>query len=210
MKSFIAILLVSFVFIVSCNKSKDEATSAGLKVQSHNDNQMMAIMHNMEAKMDTMTKMNNVDHDFAMMMKMHHQGAIDMANNELTRGDNAEIKSKASQIISAQTAEINELNAFINSHMDMDATNYAAYDKEVMTAMMKMSKGSDLQVITGDADNDFSALMIMHHQSAIQMAHAQVEFGKDADLKEMSKKMIEDQEGEINYFQQWLLANKPY
>ena len=65
-------------------------------------------------------------------------------------------------------------------------------------------------MITGDSDNDFAVLMIVHHQSATEMAHAQIEFGKDAGLKTMAQKMIDDQNMEIDEFQNWLLINKPY
>ena len=209
-KSVIIILIVLITSSLSSCKKDNSTEPSGLKVQGHNDNAMMKIMHTMSNKMDTMTKMNNVDHDFAMMMKMHHQGALEMANYELVHGDNPTMKTKANQIISAQTAEIADLNAFLNNHMDMDNTNYSDYNMLVMSSMEKMAKGADLEVITGDSDNDFAALMIVHHQSATEMAQAQIEYGKDADLKVMAQKMIDDQNMEINEFQDWLLINKPY
>ncbi|ABG58779.1 DUF305 domain-containing protein [Cytophaga hutchinsonii] len=209
-KTILASVIVTAIISLSSCKKDDPAEPSGLKVQAHNDNEMMKIMHKMSHSMDTMTKMNNVDHDFAMMMKMHHQGALDMANYELVHGDNPAMKTKANQIISAQTAEIAELNAFLNNHMDMDNTNSTEYNMVVMASMEKMAKGADLEVITGDSDNDFAALMITHHQSATEMAQAQIDYGKDADLKEMAKKMIKDQEMEISEFQDWLLNNKPY
>lgn len=209
-KTILASVMVTALISVSSCKKDDPAEQSGLKVQAHNDNEMMKIMHKMSHSMDTMTKMNNVDHDFAMMMKMHHQGALDMANYELVHGDNPAMKTKANQIISAQTAEIAELNAFLNNHMGMDNTHSTEYNMVVMTSMEKMAKGADLEVITGDSDNDFAALMIVHHQSATEMAQALLDYGTDADLKEMATKMIKDQEMEIMEFQDWLLINKPY
>lgn len=201
-----AIVLISFN---ACEKN-GTADPGGLSVQVHNQNKMIKIMHKMSHSMDTMTNMNNVDHDFAMMMKMHHLGAIDMANYQLAHGDDSLMNAKANQIILTQTAEIAELNIFLNNHMDMDNTNSAEYNKVVMASMNKMTKGADLQIVTGDSDNDFAALMIVHHQSATEMADAQIEFGKDAGLKTMAKKMIADQSIEIDEFQDWLLINKPY
>lgn len=209
-KAISSLAIIILVIITSCERNNKDVQPSGLKVQEHDHNEMMKLMHAMQSKMDTMTMMHNVDHDFAMMMKIHHQGAIDMSNNELSRGDNAQMRAKANQIITAQTAEIAELDAFLNSHMDMDTTGFFKFNKEMMSSMQKMSQGSDLQVITGDADNDFAALMIVHHQSATDMAHAEIEFGKDTDLKVIAQKMIEDQNAEIKEFQNWLLNNKPY
>lgn len=46
------------------------------------------------------------DKDFAMMMKMHHQQAVDMAQMELKDGKSPAMKKMATQIISAQKKEI--------------------------------------------------------------------------------------------------------
>ena len=59
--------------------------------------------------MDGMQKMQmtgDTDKDFAMMMKMHHQQAVDMAQMELKDGKSPEMKKMAKQIISAQKKEI--------------------------------------------------------------------------------------------------------
>ena len=59
--------------------------------------------------MDSMQKMQasgDIDKDFAMMMKMHHQQAVDMAQTELANGKSPEMKAMAKQIIAAQKKEI--------------------------------------------------------------------------------------------------------
>ena len=59
--------------------------------------------------MDSMQKMQmtgDTDKDFAMMMKMHHQQAVDMAGMELKNGKSPAMKKMATQIISAQKKEI--------------------------------------------------------------------------------------------------------
>ena len=59
--------------------------------------------------MDSMQKMpmsGDTDKDFAMMMKMHHQQAVDMAQMQLKDGKSPAMKKMAKQIISAQKKEI--------------------------------------------------------------------------------------------------------
>lgn len=206
----VAIKVLALGFSLFCMSCKKDTVVEGLKVQSHNENEMMKIMHVMENKMDTMSMMKNVDHDFAMMMRTHHQGAIDMASNVLTRGDNADIKGMATKMKAAQTSEIAELTEFLQGHMSMDTINYVAYHMEVMSSMKRMSQGADIQVVTGDADYDFATLMVYHHQAAMEMSHALIEHGKSSELKDMARKMIEDQQMEIEHLQGWVLKNKPY
>lgn len=63
----------------------------------------------MATGMESMQKMQmtgDTDKDFAMMMKVHHQQAVDMAEMELKNGKSPEMKKMAKQIISAQKKEI--------------------------------------------------------------------------------------------------------
>jgi len=50
---------------------------------------------------------------------------------------------------------------------------------------------------SGDADRDFARMMIPHHQGAIDMALAELRYGKDARLKRLAQEIIVDQQQEI-------------
>jgi len=56
--------------------------------------------------MQKMTMSGDTDKDFAMMMKMHHQQALKMAEMELVNGKSAEMKAMAKRISVAQKKEI--------------------------------------------------------------------------------------------------------
>ena len=83
---------------------------------------MMAMMKQNNDKMASMAMTGNPDVDFAMMMKVHHQGAIDMAQAELKNGKEPQMKKMARDIIAAQKKEIAQLDKFLASHaMPMEA-----------------------------------------------------------------------------------------
>src|SRR5437868_12395293 len=50
---------------------------------------------------------------------------------------------------------------------------------------------------TGDADRDFARMMIPHHQGAIDMATAELRYGKDPRLKRLAQEIIVEQQQEI-------------
>jgi uncharacterized protein (DUF305 family) len=50
---------------------------------------------------------------------------------------------------------------------------------------------------TGDTDRDFVAMMIPHHQGAIDMAVAQIQYGTDPRLKRIAQEIIIEQQQEI-------------
>ncbi len=63
--------------------------------------------------MQKMTMSGDTDKDFAMMMKMHHQQALNMAEMELANGKSAEMKAMAKQIIVAQKKEIAQFDKWL-------------------------------------------------------------------------------------------------
>jgi len=70
----------------------------------------------MKAGMDGMQQMQrsgDTDKDFAMMMKMHHEQALKMAEMELANGKSAELKAMATKIISGQKKEIAQFDRWL-------------------------------------------------------------------------------------------------
>ena len=50
---------------------------------------------------------------------------------------------------------------------------------------------------SGDADRDFVALMIPHHEGAIAMAQAELRYGKNEQLRRMAQEIVVTQQQEI-------------
>jgi uncharacterized protein (DUF305 family) len=79
-------------------------------------------------------------------------------------------------------------------------------DKANMEAMQKMQ--SDMPKLSGEPDKDFVAMMIPHHQGAIDMAKVELQYGKDPTLKAMAKTIISAQEKEIKKMMDWQNKHK--
>lgn len=76
------------------------------------DAMKQSMMGGMEA-MHRMPMSGDTDKDFAMMMKVHHQGALDMAQMELDHGKSPEMKALAKSIIAAQKKEIAQFDRWL-------------------------------------------------------------------------------------------------
>jgi hypothetical protein len=72
----------------------------------------------------------------------------------------------------------------------------AAFLAENQSAMTKMM--SDMAVDpTGDVDRDFVAMMVPHHQGAIDMALAELRYGRNEQLRRLAQEIIVTQQQEI-------------
>jgi uncharacterized protein (DUF305 family) len=74
---------------------------------------MKSMMKENNDKMASVKTSGHPDVDFAQMMRIHHQGAIDMAQSQLRDGKDPQLLSMAQDIISAQKKEIAVLDAFL-------------------------------------------------------------------------------------------------
>lgn len=74
---------------------------------------MRSSMMGMMKSMDAMKTTGDTDRDFALMMKVHHQGAIDMAQFELEHGKDPKMRAMAKGIIEDQQKEIAEFDRWL-------------------------------------------------------------------------------------------------
>jgi len=67
--------------------------------------------------------------------------------------------------------------------------------------MAVMDDGMRQAPMTGDPDHDFAVMMIPHHQGAIDMAKAELLYGKDPVLRRLAQEIVVTQDSEITVMQ---------
>lgn len=77
---------------------------------------MHMAMQEGQKKMDQMEMSGDTDHDFAMMMRDHHQTGIDMAKAEVANGKDSAMVSEAKKIIASQQKDIQKFDAWLRAH----------------------------------------------------------------------------------------------
>jgi hypothetical protein len=76
------------------------------------------------------------------------------------------------------------------------ASDEAPFLAENATAMTKMMDGMSVKP-TGDVDRDFVAMMVPHHQGAIDMAQAELRYGRNEQLRRIAQEIVVEQQQEI-------------
>jgi len=96
-------------FLISSAVAAQDNSPAARFMRDMNDD-----MRNMDRKMAAAPMNGNVDHDFAVMMIPHHEGAIDMAKAELSYGKDPVMRRMAQEILVEQQSEIDAMNLWID------------------------------------------------------------------------------------------------
>ena len=68
------------------------------------------------------------------------------------------------------------------------------------TAMNKMMADMTIKP-TGDVDRDFVAMMVPHHQGAVDMAKAELKYGRNEQLRRLAQRIVATQQREITVMQ---------
>ena len=75
-------------------------------------------------------------------------------------------------------------------------SNLAAFAADSNAAMTRMMAAMGVKP-SGDIDRDFAAMMIPHHQGAIDMAVAELRYGSNEQLRRIAQEIIIEQQQEI-------------
>ena len=81
------------------------------------------------------------------------------------------------------------------------ATRDRSFADLMNDAMKIMDDGMSRAPMKGDADHDFAAMMIPHHQGAVDMAKAELLYGKNPVLRRLAQEIIVTQSSEITVMQ---------
>ena len=79
-----------------------------------------------------------------------------------------------------------------------EEASFMAENEAAMTKMM-----ADMQVKpSGDVDRDFVEMMVPHHQGAVDMAKAELRYGRNEVLRRLAQEIIVTQQQEITVMRQ--------
>jgi len=97
--------------------------------------------------------------------------------------------------------------AAASGQMDMEKSakpGSSKFARDMDVSMKLMDHDMSAAPMNGDVDHDFAAMMIPHHQGAIDMAKDELSYGKDPAMRRLAEEIIVDQKSEIDLMNLWL------
>ena len=212
---------IGSTILASAQDPSRRSSAAEATFLKENDAAMTKMMHDMAVK-----PTGDVDHDFVAMMVPHHEGAIDMAEAELRYGQNEQLRRIAQEVVAEELQEIAAMRAASGEKLTPTEATLAAslagtaarpgffspgpadnvppslkrerpFLAQNNAAMTKMMNDMAIKP-TGNIDRDFVAMMVPHHQGAIEMAQAELRYGREAQLRRIAQEIVVDQIQQIS------------
>ncbi|MCK0111759.1 DUF305 domain-containing protein [Ornithinimicrobium sp. F0845] len=150
---------------------------------------------------------NEADTEFAQMMIVHHEGAIEMADLAIENANTEEVRTLAEDISAAQGPEIEEMTYWLQAWGENTTPEHGGMDHGgmQMDGLSQEEAMTELGSLAGpEFDGRFLELMIEHHLGAVGMAQAELENGENPQALELAEQIIEDQQAEISEMEQML------
>lgn len=227
----IIIAAIIIIWIVASNSNKNAVAQnnnmnhEAMNHNQHDNNQNLTnqsieeylkeqdmIMSNMMNDMENIPKSENASIDFLVGMIPHHESAIAMAESYLKYGEeNEELKQIAKDIIELQQKEIGQMNSMIQD-LEMsgkkDADKEQLYLNEYNNMFSQHHMNHTSSALPNSVSEAFADGMIMHHQMAIDMSKAILNYSDEETIKKFAQDIIDVQEKEISQMQNILNSLK--
>lgn len=161
-------------------------------------------------KMDLGPKDQDFDLRFIDGMTLHHEGAIAMAQQVLSKSQRSPLQGLAQNIIQTQTGEIRTLGTWRKTWYPQAEIPPLMYDAAMghtmamtpaMATAMRMDR--DLGPADGTFDQRFLAAMIAHHEGALAMAQQALVKSDRPETIALAKAIVTAQTQEIQQMKQW-------
>lgn len=150
---------------------------------------------------------SDVDAGFLEDMSVHHNGAVTLGLEYLSRANDTVVGHFAREIVTTQSAEMAVMNLLIDDAGNPEiATNGVAMewmgeptDPAEMPGMATAAEFAELQAASGlTADDVFTRLMIRHHEAGIAMAKRAAAEGQNPRVRRLARTMATVQRTEVD------------
>ncbi len=182
----------------------------GSMMSMMDDENDMGSMMNGGGMMGSFDEDRPFDLQFVDQMTMHHEGAIMSSEHMISDSKRPELRELAENIEESQSEQIDRMQEWRDEwYPDAEQTSgmpAGMMDEMMGDGMMERMMGGSMQEMMGGGATDemFLRMMIPHHEMAVDMSEKALEEAEHPELKDLARKIIDEQTAEIELMEGYL------
>ena len=186
----------------------------GSMMSMMDDENDMGSMMNGGGMMGSFDEDRPFDLQFVDQMTMHHEGAIMSSEHMISDSKRPELRELAENIEESQSEQIDRMQEWRDGwYPDAEQTSgmpAGMMDEMMGDGMMERMMGGSMQEMMGGGATDemFLRMMIPHHEMAVDMSEKALEEAEHPELKDLARKIIDEQTAEIELMEGYLKENE--
>lgn len=215
-KNMLTLILMAGVTAFSCSSENDNKEDGSLNSsappaatvdsipqisQNERSENLKAIIDSNVIRMSRMPLTNNPTKDFALILRVHHDGAEKLIKEAMKYNKDSALAKLAKNIQKDLASETAVLNRFIIDRRFRNAEKESPVSNTLMKAMTPNIEPAT--PLTGDVEEDFVKLMITNLQSANDLVEVMKDAGADLDVSGFTKEMVPRYEKYIAELKDW-------
>ncbi|HLO80270.1 MAG TPA: DUF305 domain-containing protein [Chitinophagaceae bacterium] len=204
--NILVLLFLAGITVLSCNSFNtaappEQAGDSAPAVKAEKSENLKAILDSNVTRMSRMPLTNNPTKDFALIMRVHHDGAEKLIKEAMKYNKDSALAKIARDIQKNLDKETVVLNRFIIDHRFKKHEQESPVSNTLMKAMTPNTEPTT--PLTGDVEEDFVKLMITNLQSANDLVEVMKDAGADYEVSGFTTEMVPRNEKYIAALREW-------
>ena len=184
------------------NEIKAQTPGITLKTIGLTHEDLVKPMNIMMDKIYSLKMSGDFDKDYVAIMKEFQQGGIDLCKIYEMSGEDPKLLEHAR--VSAVELKEDQRNLKGFYYKDIVTTSGKSEHNDLMATLNKMMKVINDKGRSGNLNNDYAAIMITYNWASTEMARAELNYGRNNELKNKSADILETFSCQENALVEWI------
>lgn len=189
---------------------RDGVSGSASAVTAQKDDELSGVLKDIYSQVKAIKLTNDPEYDYSSVMSTFLGGAVSLSQKEISIGKDNTMKDLAKRTGRRIKNEISDFNKAKDKQASEKQKEHGSgiTTSILFRAMDLMMERLKSYSPTGDFDYDFASILVIYHQTAIDLCYAFLENSIDSELTKSAKKLIYEDEQNIEQMLQWKAKRK--
>ncbi|WMJ74983.1 DUF305 domain-containing protein [Cytophagaceae bacterium ABcell3] len=197
MKVKVLMMFVGALFLLgSCGERPATSERRG-PAPEVTDANLLNVVEEALADMRDVELTGDPDYDFASLMQRHKEAGIQIADEQIARGDDVLLIELAERVVRNSERDLLRFEEFTDEFTPEDDRRTF---RDAVSRYLEVAEDEvgEVEITGDDIDSEFAQAIALHHDQGVRLARIYETYGRSAELVELARNIIATQEAELH------------